>query len=89
MFTILIVLLIVTVAQAATGPGEFTCDPKIFIAVPRYDGPTVRTFICNEDTAERGDTCVLWRVTESEEDNTITYWYMCNEFNTYLPVISR
>ena len=87
MFTILIVLLIVTAAQAGTEPGEFTCD-----LVSSYDRNdiTYRSFYCNEDTMSRSDTCELWRTTLTQADSTdgetITYWYMCNEFRSYIPI---
>ena len=120
MFTILIVLLVVTVAQAATGPGDYICEVTDEVTLPRDDGPITkilsceftcdlvsyhqenyedgsytvfRIFYCNEYAADRADTCVLWRTTTTEADSsdgeTITYWYMCNLFSTYLPVISR
>lgn len=83
--------LIVATVEAKTGPGEFTCDLTDWYLNENKE--IVRVFLCNENTAQRGTTCHLWRTTTTEEGSsdgkTTSLWYMCNEFTLMLPVIVR
>ena len=78
LIVILFALLAVNVAQAGTEPDDLTCDLV-----------GVRAYHCNENTAVRSDTCILFHVDVSFGDGTIIYWYMCNEYRAHLPVVYR
>ena len=91
LLVVLFAALIVFTVQAGTKPGEFTCDLVGWHLDP--DKSVVRTFECNEDVATRSDTCYLWRTTTTDEDSsdgkTTSFWYRCNEFSVYVPLVVR